>query len=290
MKKFLAIILVVLLAFSAVACSTTKDKDPSETSDKDSSATSDKDTSTQVSTIHKVMEKGTLVVGCSPVVEGVCYQDPESGKFVGMIPDIINGYAEQLGVDVKWEPLEWSSLIPAVNTGKVDMIAAHMTVTIPRTVNVTFTSPWIVDSAMACVRTDSELKTLADLDDPKVKIGSGEGSSYNELIPELFPKAELVIMPTTAWQDALKTGRIDAMFDDSISFPGPISRSDGKLRLIPEKANSFRYSFGVKLNDMVFKQSLDTYLSDIRCDGIYAEIYKKWFGIEWEPMTDGTSY
>lgn len=273
MKKILLVLLSLVLLFSFTACTT------------------DGNNGTATGTaLTKVMEKGTLVVGCSPVVEGVNFQDTSSGEFVGMIPDIINGYAEQLGVEVKWEPLEWSTLISAVNTGKVDMIAAHMTMTIPRTVNITFSEPWIVDSSMACVRSDSEFTKLEDLNDPSVKIGSGEGSSYNEVIPQLFPKAELVILPTTAWQDALKTGRIDAMFDDSISFPGPISRSNGELRLIEERKGSFRYGFGVKLGDMAFKQSLDTYLSDIRVDGIYGDIYKKWFGIDWEPTSIGKSY
>lgn len=276
MKRALLVLLSVLLIISFTACSAGKSG-----ADKDAASSS---------VLSKVMEKGTLVVGCSPVVEGVNFQDPDSGEFVGMIPDIINGYAEKLGVKVKWEPLEWSTLISAVNTGKVDMIAAHMTMTIPRTVNITFTEPWIVDSSMACVRSDSKFTSLKDLDDPSVKIGSGEGSSYNEVIPKLFPKAELVILPTTAWQDALKTGRIDAMFDDSISFPGPISRSNGELKLIEEREGSFRYGFGVKLGDMVFKQSLDTYLSDIRVDGIYGDIYKKWFGIDWDPTTLGKSY
>ena len=207
-----------------------------------------------------------------------------------MIPDIINGYAAELGVKVKWEPLEWSTLIAAVNNGKVDMMAAHMTMTIARTANITFTDPWISDASMACVRADSSFNSLADLNQPGVKIGSGEGSSYNEIIPQLFPNAELVILPTTAWQDALKTGRIDAMYDDSISFPGPISRSNGELRLIDEKQGAFLYGFGVPMGDEIFKDSLDVYLQTIKSDGRYGDIYQKWFGLEWNPNTSGNAF
>lgn len=242
------------------------------------------------SKLTAVLEKGTLVVGCSPVIEGVCFQDPDTGEYVGMIPDIINGYAQALELEVQWEPLEWSTLISATNTGKVDMIAAHMTMTIQRTANITFSDPWIMDAAMACVRSDSNLNSLADLNSPDVKIGSGEGSSYNELIPQLFPKAELVILPTTAWQDALKTGRIDAMFDDSISFPGPIARSDGQFRLIDERDGAFLYGFGVPLGDTVFQDSLNVYLATIKTDGRYGEIYKKWFGLDWAPNYQGASF
>lgn len=245
---------------------------------------------TPSSNLTKVLEKAVLVVGCSPVIEGVCFQDPQSGEFIGMIPDLINGYANSLGIKIRWEPLEWSTLIAAANTGKVDMIAAHMTMTIQRTANITFSAPWITDCSMACVRTDSPFKTLADLNHPDVKIGSGEGSSYNELIPQLFPKAQLVILPTTAWQDALKTGRIDAMYDDCISFPGPIARSKGKLRLINERQGAFLYGFGVPLGDTIFKDSLDVYLATIKTDGTYGNIYKKWFGLDWSPNAYGSSF
>lgn len=269
MKKFFAVILVVCMVFALCATTASADAD---------------------SNITKVLEKGKLVVGCSPVVEGVCYQDPATGEYVGMIPDIIRGYAEALGVEVQWEPLEWSTLIPATNNGKVDMIAAHMTMTIARSATITFTDPWITDASMACVRTDSSFQTLEDLNQAGVKIGSGEGSSYNELIPKLFPNAELVILPTTAWQDALKTGRIDAMYDDSISFPGPIARNNGELRLIEEKQGAFLYGFGVPLGDEVFRDSLNLYLATIKADGTYGEIYKNWFGIDWAPNTSGSAF
>lgn len=278
MKKTLALVLALALCFGLTACAGA----PAENANGAQSATA--------SGIQKVMEKGELVVGCSPVVEGVCYQDTESGEYVGMIPDIINGYAAELGLKVRWEPLEWSTLIAAVNNGKVDMMAAHMTMTISRTANITFTDPWISDASMACVRADSSFNSLADLNQPGVKIGSGEGSSYNEIIPQLFPNAELVILPTTAWQDALKTGRIDAMYDDSISFPGPISRSNGELRLIDEKQGSFLYGFGVPLGDEIFKDSLDVYLQTIKSDGRYGDIYQKWFGLEWAPNTSGNAF
>lgn len=278
MKKTLALVLALVLCFGFTACAGT----PAGSANGAQTAAT--------SGIQKVMEKGELVVGCSPVVEGVCYQDTETGEYVGMIPDIINGYAAELGLKVRWEPLEWSTLIAAVNNGKVDMMAAHMTMTIARTANITFTDPWISDASMACVRADSSFNSLADLNQPGVKIGSGEGSSYNEIIPQLFPNAELVILPTTAWQDALKTGRIDAMYDDSISFPGPISRSNGELRLIDEKQGSFLYGFGVPMGDEIFKDSLDVYLQTIKSDGRYGDIYQKWFGLEWTPNTSGNAF
>lgn len=281
MKKILSICLVLALCMAMAACGASPAAD---------AGAGDAAQGTSGSGLQAVLEKGELVVGCSPVVEGVCFQDPESGEYVGMIPDIINGYASELGVTVKWEPLEWSTLIPATSNGKVDMIAAHMTMTTERTASVTFTDPWIVDASMACVRSDSDLQTLEDLNQPGIKIGSGEGSSYNELIPQLFPNAELVILPTTAWQDALKTGRIDAMYDDSISFPGPISRSNGELRLIDEKQGAFLYGFGVPLGDEVFKDSLNMYLATIKTDGRYGEIYSKWFGLEWTPNVNGSAF
>lgn len=268
MKKLLAILVAMVLALS-VACVASAETD---------------------SQLNAVLEKGELVVGCSPVVEGVCYQDPASGEYVGMIPDLINGYAAELGVSVRWEPLEWSTLIASANNGTVDMIAAHMTMTVMRTASITFTEPWISDCAMACVRSDATFTSLDDLNNKDVKIGSGEGSSYNELIPQLFPEAELVILPTTAWQDALATGRIDAMFDDSISFPGPISRSEGKFKLLEDRYGAFLYGFGVPLNDQIFADSLNVYLKTVKTNGTYGDIYQKWFGIEWPANADGASF
>lgn len=55
--------------------------------------------------LESVKEKGELVVGCDPTIEGVCYLDPVSGDVTGFIPEVINGYAEEIGCTVKWEVL-----------------------------------------------------------------------------------------------------------------------------------------------------------------------------------------
>lgn len=68
--------------------------------------------------LESVKEKGELVVGCDPTIEGVCYLDSVSGDVTGFIPEIINGYAEEIGCTVKWEVLEWSAMLTAVNSGR----------------------------------------------------------------------------------------------------------------------------------------------------------------------------
>ena len=172
--------------------------------------------------LESVKEKGELVVGCDPTIEGVCYLDPVSGDVTGFIPEVINGYAEEIGCTVKWEVLEWSAMLTAVNSGKVDMIAANMNMTLERASQIVFSDPYFVDHGKGCVAKDSEYNSLDDLEGQAVKIGVTEGSAYEELIPQLFPESETVTLAAGTWQDALSSGLIDVAFDDGVVFAGPL--------------------------------------------------------------------
>ena len=113
--------------------------------------------------LEGIKSAGVLVVGCDPTIEGVCYLDPVTSEVVGFIPEIINGFAEGLGVEVRWETLEWSAMLTAVNSGKVDMIAANMNMTLERASQIVFSDPYFVDHGKGLVMADSQYASLDDL-------------------------------------------------------------------------------------------------------------------------------
>lgn len=239
--------------------------------------------------LESVKEKGELVVGCDPTIEGVCYLDPVSGDVTGFIPEVINGYAEEIGCTVKWEVLEWSAMLTAVNSGKVDMIAANMNMTLERASQIVFSDPYFVDHGKGCVAKDSEYNSLDDLKEQAVKIGVTEGSAYEELVPQLFPEAETVTLAAGTWQDALSSGLIDVAFDDGVVFAGPLATNEN-IRLLDGNGPSYLNGCAFAAGNYVMKDTFNLYLQRLKVSGDYADIYIQYMGTDWEPNTDVVAY
>ena len=239
--------------------------------------------------LEGIKEAGTLVVGCDPTIEGVCYLDPVSSEVVGFIPEIINGFAEQLGVEVKWETLEWSAMLTAVNSGKVDMIAANMNMTLERASQIVFSDPYFVDHGKGCVTTDSSFQSLDDLQEAGIKFGVTEGSAYEELIPELFPESETVTLAAGTWQDALQSGIIDVAFDDGVVFAGPLATNEN-IRLLDGNGPSYLNGCAFAAGNYVTRDVFNLYLKRLKVSGEYADIYAQYMGPEWVLETGAASY
>lgn len=235
----------------------------------------------------RILERGYMTVGIDPTIENICFTEAGSDEPTGFIPDLVNGFAEQLGVTVKWEILEWSAMLTAVNTGKVDFIAANMNMRLDREAEIDFSNPWLVDSAKACVAKDSSYQSFADLQAPGTKFGIAAGSVYEKIIAEKFPQAEIVVLPLGTWQESLASGVIDCAYDDSIVFAGPLT-ANPNLRVLPDVGDSYLYGFAFANGDSTV-DVFNLYLTKLKAFGAYSEMYKHWMGFEWVPV-DGLSY
>ncbi len=271
-KIIAALLIVAMMAALLAGCST--------------AASSTEATQTQTS-YDRILERGYMTVGVDPTIENICFTDAGSDAPTGFIPDLVNGFAEQLGVTVKWEILEWSAMLTAVNTGKVDFIAANMNMRLDREAEIDFSAPWLVDSARACVAKDSSYQSFEDLQAPGTKFGIAAGSVYEKIIAEQFPQAEIVVLPLGTWQESLASGVIDCAYDDSIVFAGPMTENPN-LRILSDVGDSYLYGFAFADGDSTV-DVFNLYLTKLKAFGDYATMYQKWMGFEWVPI-DGLSY
>jgi polar amino acid transport system substrate-binding protein len=97
------------------------------------------------------------------------YRDA-SGKPTGFTVELMELAAKEMGVTIKWEDLAWESLIPSLLTGKVDMIAANMSMTLSRMKSVRFSDPYFSTGIVVLARKNSSLVKWSDAAAPNVKM------------------------------------------------------------------------------------------------------------------------
>lgn len=131
--------------------------------------------------------------------------------------DLINLYAQKLGVEVEFKQVEWAALIPGLTSGDTDVVADSLTRTVPRSASLNLSNPFFLTGTTALLRADEEnLKTWEDLNSPDVKLGITEGTVYADTCAELFPEAEILTFQSkTEWFEALKPAVLIALLRKS---------------------------------------------------------------------------
>jgi len=98
------------------------------------------------------------------------------GTARGFDVDSIRWIAEKKGFDVKIQPMAWDGIIPALQSGKIDMVYSGMTITDERKKMVSFSNPyWKVNQSVA-VHKESK-KTMDEFKAGKLIIGAQRGTT-----------------------------------------------------------------------------------------------------------------
>jgi len=96
-------------------------------------------------------KKGTLKLGTAAVTEPFSFVDG-SRNIVGLDIEIARYMAQQLDMKIEVVNMDFGALIPALISGKVDMIAACITITDERKKKVLFSEPYYTGGIAALIR------------------------------------------------------------------------------------------------------------------------------------------
>ena len=143
------------------------------------------------STVEKIMKRGVIKVGMDVFVPWA--MKDKKGNFVGFEIDVARQMAKDLGVAVEFVPTKWAGIIPALLTGKFDVIIGGMGIQTRRALKVNFTIPYDYSgmSIVASQKKAAGFSTLADFNRPEVEIAVKLGTTAVIAAQKYIPKATL---------------------------------------------------------------------------------------------------
>ena len=166
-------------------------------------------------TLQQERRNGTLRVGVTLFVPWAARAP--NGDLIGFEVDVAQQLAKDMGVKVEVVPYELGRLIPALESGEIDVIAAGLTITPDRALHVNFSSPYS-EGGIALATHTQKTATVARLDDLNAatyKIAALDGSVAQALAKRWLPRAELKPFPSVdAASAALLAGEVDAYLED----------------------------------------------------------------------------
>jgi polar amino acid transport system substrate-binding protein len=165
--------------------------------------------------LQQVLNSGTLRVGVTLYAPWAARA--ANGELIGFEVDVAKQLAADMRVKAELRAYDGERLIPALESGEIDLIAAGLTITPARALHVNFSQPYAeggIGLATHVART-ANVKTLEDLDDASRTIAAVEGSVAAQLAVRVLPRAKLRPFPSAdAATKALVAGEVDGYLED----------------------------------------------------------------------------
>jgi polar amino acid transport system substrate-binding protein len=221
--------------------------------------------------LQQVLNTGTLRVGVTLYAPWAARAG--NGELIGFEVDVAKQLAADMKVKADLRAYDVERLIPALESGEIDLIAAGLTITPARALHVNFSQPYAEGGIALATHTarTANVKKLDDLDNDSHTIVAVDGSVAAQLAKRLLPGAKLKLLPSAdAASRALIAGEVDGYLEDepvptflALDHPGVIDEPLAGPLLISRSAfavNKGDPDFLAFLNAWIVARDADTWL------------------------------
>ncbi len=204
----------------------------------------------------------------------------QDGRFSGAEYDLLQKLAARLNRPLQVVVLGEDESVGALMTGEVDILVGALTIERATRLRIGFTAAFLQSGQMAVCRREnrSEFASMKRLKKGGIAAGVRKGSGAERILPQLFPRCEVVVFldTDTAVSDLLGKGRIALYVDDAPIVWSLVAKRESLLAVLPFALSSDLYVWGVRPDDNVLRGDIDEALRVWRADGTLTAVLGKW--------------
>lgn len=199
----------------------------------------------------------------------------EKGEITGFDMELAEAISKKIGRELEIKDMAFDGLIPALQSKKIDLIAAGMTATDERRKNVSFTASYYESSQVIIVGEDNtDIKGIKDLEGKKVGVqlgttGDTEAQKIKDVKLKKYNAAFAGIME-------LKNKKIEAIILDSEPAANFVRENQG-LKILSENLTKEEYAMAVSKDNEKLLKEIDDALTELRKNGEYDSLFEKYF-------------
>lgn len=200
----------------------------------------------------------------------------KNSQIVGFDMDLLDAVSKKVGFEYEIVNMGFDGLIPALKSGKIDMIAAGMSATEQRRKAADFTKPYYSTENVFLKKTDND--SIKSKDDIKGKIVSTQLGTVQEIAMR-----ELKDIKVSTMKDpfnvimALKNGKVDVVvFDSSVAY-GYLKENPDLVpfHTEPDGSDGFSFAFNKGKQDELINK-FNNAIEELKADGTYDKILVKY--------------
>ncbi|WPX96226.1 substrate-binding periplasmic protein [Candidatus Bandiella euplotis] len=223
-----------------------------------------------------------ITVGISPDYPPFAFV--KGSRTMGLDIELIRTILNNMDYNTKIEEMEFSALIPALNSNKVDVILSGLSETPERAEHVKFSNPYYTSSSFSVIV--SKKSTISEINElpQNAKIGVQTGSVMEQFINKFDEanKSSFEIMSDSSNAiliEKVKSGEIDGMIVEDVSAPG-FTKDIDELKYFDIKngvagLSERKYSIGFR-KDSQLVDGVNEELENLKNSGDFKKLLKGW--------------
>jgi len=223
-----------------------------------------------------------IIIGLDDTFAPMGFRD-EDNNIVGFDIDLSQAVLAKLDItDITYQPIDWDMKETELYEGNIDCIWNGFSITDERKKTILFSDPYLADSQIIVVRSDSDLVGLDDINN--ITLAMQKDSTASEVVyaSDVLSDSsnELIEYGTNieCFMD-LEAGRVDVIVCDNIMGRYVMAqRGMDQYTILDVDLGVEDYGIGFRQADTDLVDSINEALQEVKDDGTYDEIFAKWFG------------
>lgn len=223
----------------------------------------------------------TYVMGMDDTFAPMGFRD-EKGNIVGFDVDLAQKAAEEMGIKIECQPIDWTVKESELESGNVDLLWNGFSITPERQKKVLFSDPYMDNRQIIITLKDSPVNSKADLAGKRVTV-QGESSALEAVMKDdAFVKAlaEPPVEYATnneCFKD-IEAKRCDAIVVDEVLARYYMKQNgEENYKVLKDNFGEEQFAVGMRKDDVALQEALNKALKTLKDNGTYDEIYSKYF-------------
>lgn len=198
----------------------------------------------------------------------------EEGNPTGASVMLAEALGKYLGMDIEIVETDYTSLIPALEQGTIDVIISSMTITPAREEVVDFSDPYTNSQLMMLVYKDSIVQSPDDLNNPDVIIASKTGTIGALWAAEYAPNAQIRNIDEEASAVLeVAQGKADVFIYDPLSIIRHHENYKDTTRAVLEPLpNTKGWGIAMRKGEDALREKINAFIAEAKTDGTYDDI------------------
>ncbi len=202
----------------------------------------------------------------------------EYGNPTGVSVDFAKAFGEYAGRPVKIENISWDGLIPALQTGKVDLVISSMTIKEERLEKIDFSRPYAKSLLALLVNSGSDISKAEDLDREGKIVAVKTGSTGQIYAAKNLTRAKIVPFPDeSACVTEVSQGKADAFIYDQLTIYRDNKKNPDTTKAVYIPFQGVEYwGVGVKKGNQELLDQINAFIDDFYAEKGFNAITEKY--------------
>ena len=206
------------------------------------------------------------------------FEFTKDDKYVGFDLDLAEAVIKQMGSKMEFKSMGFDALIPAVQSGQIDMIASGLSANPEREKQVAFSDVYFDKNGFVIIvnKDNDSLKDWADLEGKKV--GAQVGTEPVKMIQEAKGEVKQLDSNAQAFME-LRAKTLDAfVVDQPVAMFYMKQGGSEDLKIVGTPKTDVGFVFAMKKENKELQAAGNKALKELKANGEYDKIFEKWFG------------